>query len=109
MAIYIGTSGWSYDHWEGVLYPQGLPDKERLTVYMQAFKTVEVNSTFYHWPGVQAFERWHDRLPADFTMTVKAPRGLTHSARLNSPERWIETIIAGCDALKNNLGVLLVQ
>ncbi len=23
MTICIGTSGWSYQHWEGVLYPQG--------------------------------------------------------------------------------------
>jgi uncharacterized protein YecE (DUF72 family) len=109
MAIHVGTSGWSYDHWEGVLYPPKLPDRDRLEVYTKAFKTVEVNSTFYHWPGVKAFERWHERLPADFTMTVKAPRGLTHSAKLYAPERWIESVTAGCDALKNNLGVLLVQ
>ena len=30
MAVHIGTSGWSYDHWEGVLYPPGTPPRDRL-------------------------------------------------------------------------------
>ena len=30
MAIHIGTSGWSYDHWENVLYPPGLPVRDQL-------------------------------------------------------------------------------
>jgi len=33
MTIYIGTSGWSYDHWSGVLYPPGAPSRERLGYY----------------------------------------------------------------------------
>ncbi|HLJ54838.1 MAG TPA: DUF72 domain-containing protein [Chthonomonadaceae bacterium] len=109
MAVHIGTSGWSYDHWEGVLYPPGLPKTDRLGVYVQRFRTVEINSTFYRWPGTAAFARWHARLPAEFLMTVKAPRGLTHAARLYAPERWLERIAEGCDALEGNLGVLLVQ
>ena len=32
VTIRIGTSGWSYDHWDGVLYPHGLPASERLAV-----------------------------------------------------------------------------
>ena len=26
--IWIGTSGWSYAHWDGVLYPPGLPPRD---------------------------------------------------------------------------------
>jgi len=33
VTIRVGTSGWSYDHWEGVLHPPGLPTCERLAVY----------------------------------------------------------------------------
>ena len=109
MAIHIGTSGWSYDHWEGVLYPPGLPKTGRLAVYAAHYGTVEINSTFYRWPGKAAFARWHERLPAGFLITVKAPRGLTHGARLYQPERWLETIGEGCAALREKMGVLLVQ
>lgn len=109
MAIHIGTSGWSYDHWQGVLYPHHLPPRERLDYYIQRYQTVEVNSTYYRWPKDATFTTWRQRLPEGFLMTVKAPRGLTHSARLYSPERWLARIGSGLSCLGNRLGVLLVQ
>jgi uncharacterized protein YecE (DUF72 family) len=39
MAIYIGTSGWSYDHWEGVLYPHRSSSKQRLAHYVARYNT----------------------------------------------------------------------
>ena len=48
--VQIGTSGWSYDHWENVLYPPGLPARDRLARYVAAFSTVELNASFYRWP-----------------------------------------------------------
>src|SRR5436853_243490 len=58
MAALIGTSGWSYDHWEGVLYPPGTPPRERLAHYVPRYRTVEVNSTYYRWPSDAAFASW---------------------------------------------------
>ena len=107
--IWIGTSGWSYEHWTGVLYPPGLPPRDRLASYVQHFHTVEVNSTFYHWPRPATFASWQRRLPEGFTLAVKAPRGLTHGARLYAPERWMERIIAGVHELGAKRGPLLVQ
>lgn len=109
MAIYVGTSGWSYDHWEGVLYPVGLPARERLNCYLPRYRTVEVNSTFYHWPPDVAFRRWQQRLPPGFLMTIKAPRGLTHGARLYAPEKWLGIVARGMGLLWENRGILLVQ
>jgi len=109
LSIHIGTSGWSYDHWDGVLYPHGLPAVDRLEHYIQRYQTVEINSTFYRWPPDAAFVRWRQRLPEDFLMTVKAPRGLTHGARLYAPEKWMAQITPGLRALGSKRGVLLVQ
>src|SRR3954466_5617312 len=50
MAVHLGTSGWSYDHWVGVLYPKSASSLERLDAYTRHFRTVEVNNTFYRWP-----------------------------------------------------------
>ncbi|WP_314506786.1 DUF72 domain-containing protein [uncultured Microbacterium sp.] len=105
----IGTSGWSYDHWSGVLYPPGLPPRERLAHYMREFDTVEVNATFYRWPRPASFASWRQRLPAGFEMTVKAPRGLSHARRLRDPQEWIERITAGLHELAGRRGPLLVQ
>lgn len=107
--IRIGTSGWSYDHWEGVLYPPGTRVADRLDWYVQRFDTVELNSSYYHWPRDTAFVHWHERLPDWFGMSLKAPRGLTHFTRLYSPERWIARISRGLTALGPKLGVFLLQ
>ena len=54
-AAHIGTSGWSYDHWEGVLYPFGMPPRDRLARYSTEFSTVELNASFYRWPRDATF------------------------------------------------------
>lgn len=109
MGIHIGTSGWSYEHWHGVLYPNGAPPAARLGYYVQHYQTVELNSSFYHWPADATFAGWQRRLPPGFQMTVKAPRALTHGKGLYGPEQWIGRIARGLQALGTKRGVLLVQ
>ncbi len=109
MNVRVGTSGWSYDHWDDVLYPHGLPARDRLDHYTQVFDTTELNASFYRWPKPATFAGWCRRLPAGFRMSVKAPRGLTHAKRLYSPEVWVERIAVGWHELGERRGVLLVQ
>jgi uncharacterized protein YecE (DUF72 family) len=107
--IRIGTSGWSYRHWEGVLYPHDLPPRQRLDHYLARYRTVELNASYYRWPADRAFAHWRGRLPPDFVLAVKAPRGLTHQRRLYAPERWIERISGGLARLAPVRSILLVQ
>lgn len=104
----VGTSGWSYDHWEDALY-HGAPARDRLGVYVSEFDTVELNASFYRWPPDARFASWRERLPAGFELTVKAPRGLTHARRLYQPEPWIERIVRGLHELRGRRGPLIVQ
>ena len=109
MTVHIGTSGWSYPHWDGVLYPPGTTPARRRDVYVQRFGTVELNASFYRWPADRTFAGWRQRLPPGFLLSVKAPRGLTHAKRLLEPEQWIERIAAGWHELGPVRAVLLVQ
>ena len=109
VTVWIGTSGWSYDHWDGVLYEPGRPPAERLARYGANFRTVELNASFYRWPADAAFRSWRRRLPEGFAMSVKAPRGLTHAKKLYAPEVWIRRIGAGWHELGERRAVLLVQ
>ncbi|MDA4103756.1 DUF72 domain-containing protein, partial [Mycolicibacterium monacense] len=90
--IRIGTSGWSYDHWTDVLYPQRTPVAKRLGLYVAEFDTVELNASFYRWPRGATFEGWRQRLPEGFTMSVKAHRGLTGL----DPVCWTRSIPGMC-------------
>ncbi len=109
MTWHIGTSGWSYDHWNGVLYPPGLPARDRLAHYASRFGTVELNASFYRWPRETSFVSWHRRLPEGFLLSVKAPRGLTHAKKLYAPEVWAERITRCWHELGATRGILLVQ
>jgi len=106
---YIGTSGWSYDHWADELYPPGLPTVKRRDVYVANFDTVELNASFYRWPRRATFASWNRNLPPGFTLSVKAPRGLTHAKRLLEPDLWVERLTRSWHELRDRRGVLLVQ
>lgn len=107
--IRIGTSGWSYDHWTGVLYPKGTPAKSRLAHYVDEFDTVELNGSFYRWPAETTFTGWREQMPDGFTMSVKAHRGLTHYRRLRSPESWTPRFEQYWQLLDSHNEALLVQ
>jgi uncharacterized protein YecE (DUF72 family) len=109
VTIHVGTSGWSYDHWHGELYPHGSPVRDRLGHYVQRFGTAELNASFYRWPRNASFARWRDVLPPGFQLSVKAPRGLTHARKLYAPEPWVERITACWHELGDKRAVLLVQ
>jgi uncharacterized protein YecE (DUF72 family) len=107
--IHVGTSGWSYQHWEGVLYQPGLPPRQRLDHYIRRYRTVELNASYYRWPTDGAFRYWRQKLPSDFVLAVKAPRGLTHQRQLYGPEAWVARIRGGLAKLAPVRALLLVQ
>ena len=109
MAVHIGTSGWSYDHWVDILYPKSASSLERLDAYARHFRTVEVNNTFYRWPKDEVFSTWHERSPEGFIFSAKASRGLTQFRKLNDPEPWLERMEAGLSRLGEKRGVTLFQ
>jgi uncharacterized protein YecE (DUF72 family) len=109
VTVSIGTSGWSYDHWDGVLYPPGTPPRDRLAHYVRRFDTVELNASFYRWPRTATFASWRRRLPPGFGLSVKAPRGLTHAKKLYAPEVWVERLVSCWHELGDRRAVLLFQ
>lgn len=109
MPVNVGTSGWQYRDWRGVLYPAGLAQSRWFDRYTRAFATVENNSAFYRLPSHETFASWHARMPADFTMAVKASRFLTHIRRLRDAEEPVRRLLAAAAGLGDKLGPILLQ
>jgi uncharacterized protein YecE (DUF72 family) len=109
MPLLIGTSGWQYRHWRGLLYPDGLPQRLWLEHYAGRFATVEVNATFYRLPRPATVEAWADRTPEDMVFAVKASRYLTHIRRLRDPEEPVGRLMDVAGRLGPKLGPVLVQ
>ncbi len=107
--IHIGTSGFYYDHWVGRCYPEDISKRDFLPFFARHFKTVEINSTFYHLPKHTTIEHWLEVTPDDFVFTLKANRNITHRKRLDESAKEIITFIHLIKPLKPKLGAMLFQ
>ncbi len=105
----MGTSGWIYRHWRGVVYPPKLPVKDWLRYYSSEFETVEVNNSFYRLPSESVFAAWAEQVPAGFVFAVKASRYLTHMKKLKDPEGPLDKILGRARRLGPHLGPVLYQ
>ncbi len=68
--IRIGTSGYSFEDWRGVFYPQDIAKGKMLDFYIQHFDTVEINSTYYRIPHPLVFHRIADKTLENFEFIV---------------------------------------
>jgi len=105
----IGCSGWHYNHWRGLYYPEGLAKSKWLQFYAKQFTTVELNNSFYHLPSEKAFSAWRESSPHNFVFAVKVSRFITHIKRLRNLGSAIENFLSRACFLENKLGPLLYQ
>ena len=112
---YIGCSGWSYRDWEKVFYPSG--EKDKLAFYSSIFNSVEINSTFYNTPSIDAVSSWTRTVKSipNFRFTIKLPKELTHDLILHN-EKGAVSYLKAYERLfieeffkKGRLGALLLQ
>jgi len=107
--IYVGTSGYNYPEWKGSFYPADLPPAKMLPYYADRFPTVEINYTFYRMPSERLLAGWTAQVPAGFRFTLKAPRRITHDAKLNDCQDLTQTFCMVAGSLGDRLAALLFQ
>jgi len=123
--ILIGTAGWSYKDWEGVVYPEALKKAKHPVEYMaQYFDLIEINSSFYGHIRPEHGKLWCRKARAvnpGFMFTAKLNRAFTHSpvavvessnAATIKPREEDEALAKeGLDsiAVEGMLGALLLQ
>jgi uncharacterized protein YecE (DUF72 family) len=78
--VYVGTSGFSFEDWKGVVYPEHLKPSQFLKYYwaVLGFRIVELNFTYYTQPSWRSFVQMLRKTPPDFYFTVKTPASVTH-------------------------------
>jgi uncharacterized protein YecE (DUF72 family) len=107
--IRLGTSGWQYADWRGVLYPKGLPQRAWLQRYSEVFDSVELNSSFYGLPAAATFDKWKDSVPEGFLFAAKLSRYLTHIRGLSDPRDPVNLFMERASHLGPHLGPVVVQ
>ena len=111
MQLLVGTSGFSYAEWKGSFYPSDLPDSEMLASYAERLPAVEINNTFYRMPQPALLEGWEKKVNGrqGFTFALKAPRSITHIARLKGAGDTTAHFLKVAETLGPRLGPILFQ
>ena len=107
--ILVGTSGYNYPEWKGSFYPADLAAAKMLPYYAARFQTVEINYTFYRMPSEKLLAGWRTQVPPAFRFTLKAPRRITHDAKLVNCESLTAEFCRVAGTLGPQLAALLFQ
>jgi uncharacterized protein YecE (DUF72 family) len=124
--IRIGTAGWSYKDWDGILYPPEVTRKKIHPVEYLArfFDVIEINTSFYGHIRPEWGHLWCRRAGAvnpEFRFTAKLHRSFTHSPlavteptsavsiRPNDEDERLAREGLESIAQENMLGALLIQ
>jgi uncharacterized protein YecE (DUF72 family) len=124
-AVRIGTAGWSYKDWEGIVYPAGLKRTQHPAEYLaRYFDVIEINTSFYGPIKPDLARTWCRKVASvnpEFQFTAKLYKTFTHapagevqptSATTLAPtERDEREVKQGLDPLAESgkLGALLIQ
>jgi uncharacterized protein YecE (DUF72 family) len=97
-----GTAGWS------------LPTKpngpgSHLYHYSRTLGCVEINSSFYRPHRASTWGRWARETPADFRFSIKAPKTITHEAKLRNTEVLLRAFLQQIEPMQEKAGPILFQ
>jgi uncharacterized protein YecE (DUF72 family) len=105
----IGCSGWVYNHWRGVVYPESLSERHWFEHYASLFDTVEINNTFYRLPTEAAVRSWAEQAPRGFVYSVKLGSYGSHRKKLLDSSAWLANHLDRTKLLGSSRGPTLVQ
>jgi uncharacterized protein YecE (DUF72 family) len=104
-SLRIGTAGWST--------PKHLAadstHRTHLSRYSQILNCAEINSSFYRSHRLSTWEKWANSVPEDFRFSVKAPKTITHEAKLACTPAQLQNFLTEVNALDGKLGTILFQ
>jgi uncharacterized protein YecE (DUF72 family) len=104
--VRIGCAGWSIPR---VAMSKFDTVGCHLNRYSQVFNSCEINSSFYRFHKKPTWERWAISVPDGFQFSVKAPKNITHEARLRCSSETLSDFFNQASLLREKLGPILVQ
>jgi uncharacterized protein YecE (DUF72 family) len=125
MNIFVGTAGFSYKDWEGIVYPTDLKKRKihPLEYLSRFFDCCEINTSFYGHIRPNVGKDWCRKAAAvnpEFQFTAKLFQGFTHFPRGVKPASPFNLVVSSEDekaakegldsmAQEGKLGAVLIQ
>ncbi|MFI8379629.1 DUF72 domain-containing protein [Leeuwenhoekiella sp. NPDC079379] len=103
--LYVGHPNWKVPR---VLLTKS-STKDELEYYSRQFNSIELNATFYRLFPKEQFDKWYDKVPADFRFFPKITRNISHLKRLIDASELIPEYLDHTSLLKEKLGCVFLQ
>jgi len=109
--FYFGTGKSGNQEWCGNIYPEKLPDSERMSEYGKHFNFLELNATFYKIPPKEVAEQWVSAVKdyPSFRFTPKICRTISHVKRLKGVDDVTKEFFEYCSVFGDALGPAFIQ
>ncbi|MCX8158209.1 MAG: DUF72 domain-containing protein [Candidatus Diapherotrites archaeon] len=107
--FFVGTSGYFYWHWVKKFYPIDLKPNNWLSYYAKHFSTVEINSTYYHFPKKNSMKSWKNKVPENFIFSIKGNKLITHIKKFSNCKKLVKNFYSQISVLDNKLACILWQ
>jgi uncharacterized protein YecE (DUF72 family) len=105
-SLRIGTAGWTIPRESSAHF---ISEGTHLERYSRALNCCEINSSFYRPHRHGTWEKWAKSVASDFRFSVKAPKAITHQARLNCGLELLSPFLEQISFLGDKLGPVLFQ
>ncbi len=111
MRFFLGTAGWTVPKQHLPLFSSLAEDTKisHLERYADRLSCVEINSSFHRPHRRATWERWAAATPENFRFAVKAPKAVTHTARLVNTGGALLEFFHAIHALGDKQGPVLFQ
>ena len=110
--VFVGTAGWSYADWAGIVYPKPRPKDFHETTYLaRYFDTLEVNASFYGAVAASTATNWVSQVRQNprFEFTAKLHQSFTHARNPTDADEHGFRAMADVLASAGRLGAVLAQ
>ena len=104
--LYVGCAKWNKQDLKN-FYPRGT--KDELVYYSRQFNSIELNATFYRLFPKDQFEKWYEKVPADFKFFPKVTQNISHLKRLINASELLPEYLDHTLLLKEKLGCIFLQ
>lgn len=112
LKVYLGAPKWARSEWEGIIYPEGLKEKEHLAHYVQHFNSIELNATHYKIYPESTIRKWAEKAEGrDFRFCPKVPQSISHYSELSSlrARQLTDQFLQGIVGFGETLGPVFLQ
>ena len=100
--IRVGTAGWSLP-----AKPEG--EGTHLRHYARTLGCAEINSSFYRPHRASTWAKWAAETPKDFRFSIKAPKAITHEAKLRDAGSLLKEFLEQIAPMGKKTGPILFQ